>query len=122
MVGPELALVATANAPGGRGAKDGADIGIVRDVQVAPGARGIGALKPEPAGTEGDARALKFADAEPAQMERPTNPLPVDHTLSTIGLLASGPEKTTDDAIDLFEDGLVEGDGDGREEVSRDGT
>ena len=41
VVGPELALGATANAPGSRGAKDGADIGIVRDVQVAPGARGI---------------------------------------------------------------------------------
>lgn len=44
--------------------------------------------------------------------------LPIDETLATLGVLASDPKKSMDDAINLLEDGLVEGNG--REEVSWD--
>lgn len=120
MVDPEHAVGAPANRTGGGGPENGADVRVMQDVKVAPGPRGVRALKPKPSCPKGNAHALQVTDAQSAQGKWAANSLPVNETLATVCVLASSSEKSTDDVDHFLEDELVKGNG--GEEVGRDGA
>ena len=58
VVAPEFAAGSVAKVPGGRRPKDGGDVGVVRDMKVAPRSRGVRALQPKPSRTQSDSGAV----------------------------------------------------------------
>lgn len=98
--------------PSGGGTEDHANIGVVVDLKVTPGARWVSLLQPKPSSVK---RHISSLDTKAAELNGHSHPTIVGRT--GYDILAAMPEEVFDHTISLLQDcGIV---GHNREQVHR---